>query len=196
MSPQTSPQVAIRPYAMGDASLLYEAVMESRGELAPWMPWMHADYGMADARLFVESRMLAFSSGADFAFVIEDDAGALLGACGLNQIDRVNRRGNLGYWVRSSRLGRGVATAAARQVLDWAFAHTGLHRIEVLASVDNHASQRVAEKAGGTREAVLRQRLLLGDRAHDAILYAFLRSEAAAVTTGVAYKAPADTRHP
>ncbi len=53
----------------------------------------------------------------DFA-VLADDAYA--GGCGVNQIRPFDRVANVGYWVRSSLTGRGIATVAARQVNDWA----------------------------------------------------------------------------
>ena len=35
-----------------------------------------------------------------------------LGGCGINHISRVHRFGNLGYWVRTSATGRGIAVSA------------------------------------------------------------------------------------
>jgi len=50
-----------------------------------------------------------------------------------------------------------------------------LVRLEVVVSVENAASLRVAEKAGAIREGVLRSRLLLHGRMHDAVMLAFVR---------------------
>jgi RimJ/RimL family protein N-acetyltransferase len=50
-----------------------------------------------------------------FAFVITDALdGTLLGGTGLNNLSLEYRLANLGYWVRSSRRGQGIAPAAAR----------------------------------------------------------------------------------
>jgi RimJ/RimL family protein N-acetyltransferase len=94
----------------------------------------------------------------------------------LNQIDALNQRANLGYWVRSSAAGRGVATAATRLTRDWGFANTDLVRIEVLVAVANMASRRVAEKSGAVYEGTLRSRLLVHGTRHDAAMYAFIRA--------------------
>ena len=92
-------------------------------------------------------------------------------------VDRVplHRFANLGYWVRSSAAGRGVAPAAVRLLADWAFRETDLLRLEIVAAVGNRRSQRVAEKAGAIREGVLRDRLLLHGQPHDVVIYAILR---------------------
>src|SRR5207249_242386 len=55
----------------------------------------------------------------------------------------------VGYWVGAEARGRGVATAATRAAVRWAFdAAPGLERMQLRAAVDNAASNRVAEKAG------------------------------------------------
>ena len=93
---------------------------------------------------------------------------------GLNFFNRVHQVANLGYWVRTSATGRGVATKAAHLVARFGFAQLGLHRIEILAAVDNIASQRVAEKVGAVREGVLRKRLLINGESLDAVMFSLL----------------------
>ena len=93
----------------------------------------------------------------------------------VNQIDDINRRANVGYWVRSSATGRGFATTALRQLVGWTFTNTELCRLELVVSVRNGASLRVAEKADAQREGVLKSRLLLHGTFHDAAIFSFVR---------------------
>ena len=58
-----------------------------------------------------------------------------------------------------------------------AFDALGLERIEVIPYVDNPASQRVAEKAGCTREGVLRSYFLAHGERHDCVMYSLLPGE-------------------
>lgn len=167
--------VAIRPYEPGDAPALHEAALESVESIHPWMSWCHPGFRLEEAQAWVERQVPAFQSGEQFEFVIVSGEGTLLGACGLNQIDRANRRANLGYWVRSSAAGKGVATAAVSQLVRWAFRNTDLQRLEVLAATTNLASLRVAEKTGAVREGVLRSRLMLLGKACDAVMFSFVR---------------------
>jgi RimJ/RimL family protein N-acetyltransferase len=97
-----------------------------------------------------------------------------LGSCGLNRLDWLTLYGNLGYWVRSSAAGTGVATAATRLLLDFAFERLGLFRVEIVAAVGNLASQRVAEKVGATREGCARNRCRGGGVQHDAYVYSVI----------------------
>ena len=84
---------------------------------------------------------------------------------------------NLGYWVRSSLAGRGIAAAAVRKLAPWAFEHTAVNRLEIVAAVANVRSQRVAEKVGAHRDAVLRKRALLRGAPTDAVLFSILRPD-------------------
>jgi ribosomal-protein-serine acetyltransferase len=95
---------------------------------------------------------------------------------GLNQLRPEHRLANLGYWVRTSATGRGVATAAVRQLARFAFRETDLIRLELVVAADNAASHRVAEKADALREGPAHDRLYIHGKAHDAVVYALLRS--------------------
>ena len=66
---------------------------------------------------------------------------------------------NLGYFVDAERNGRGLATAAIAETVEYGFRELGLHRVEAGTAVDNLASQRVLEKNRFTRVGVLRAHL-------------------------------------
>ena len=79
----------------------------------------------------------------------------LLGSISLMRLAWEHRRGEVGYWLAPAAAG-GPRHARRRLICRWGFAALGLERIDLLAATGNLASQRVAERAGFTREAVLR----------------------------------------
>jgi RimJ/RimL family protein N-acetyltransferase len=83
------------------------------------------------------------------------DEGEFVGYAVTCPVDRHDLEVELGYAVAPWARGRQVATAALREMTRWAF-EQGMQRVTALISVDNPASQRVAEKAGYTFEGVLR----------------------------------------
>jgi RimJ/RimL family protein N-acetyltransferase len=167
--------VRIRPYAEEHVPRLFEAARESVAEVGRWLPWCHADYQLSEARDWVLGEREQFEKRTSFSFAIESEAGRFLGGCGLNQLNPLHQLANLGYWVRSSELGRGHASQAVRLLSAWAFANTELVRLEIVAAVGNGASQRVAEKAGAVREGVLRKRLQIHGVSHDAVVFSITR---------------------
>jgi len=165
----------VRRCQPSDAGPVYDAVRESIAEVSPWMPWCRRDYSLADSETWFESRADAWGKGAEYDFVIVDrSTGLPLGICGLNHIDRDNRFANLGYWVRTSRTRRGVATAAVPLVAGFGFLELNLNRIEVVVASDNVASQRVAEKVGALREGIVRRRLVVREKVYDAVMFSLL----------------------
>jgi ribosomal-protein-serine acetyltransferase len=168
--------ISIRLYEPEDAPLIVEAAHESTAEVFPWLPWCHPDYSLAESSAFIDAQIAARESGTAFEFAVRDGA-RFVGGCGFNQIQPYHRVANLGYWVRTSATGRGVATASVRLVAGWGFANTNLERLEILVGVGNPRSQRVAEKSGAAREGVLRARLFLHDRSHDAVVYSLVRGD-------------------
>lgn len=173
---RATPIVSLHAPAQIDASDIFEAVRESATELSPWMPWCASGYSRDDAEAWVSMSEDARKAGNAFEFVIRAADGRLMGCCGLNHIRPDDRFANLGYWVRTSETGQGVATAAVRLLVTWGFGNTDLERFEIMPAVTNLRSQRVAEASGAHREGVLRNRLLLGDVFHDAVMYSIVRS--------------------
>src|ERR1044072_7947792 len=102
-------RILIRPYAEGDATALCEAVLESKPELIPWLPWCHEQYSIDDSRDWIADRLKRSTGQEEYAFAIFDQADRFLGGCGLNQICQRNQTANLGYWVRTSATKRGIA---------------------------------------------------------------------------------------
>ena len=143
-----------------------------------WMSWYHAGYSRMDSEAFVCSRDTEWEKGEHFSFVINDtETGLFLGGVGLNFINHAHKFANLGYWVRASRAGRGVASTAARLAARFGLEELGFNRLEIVVAVDNLASQRVAEKSGAYREGVLRRRLVIHDQLHDAVMFSLVAAD-------------------
>ncbi|MEO8435984.1 MAG: GNAT family protein [Pyrinomonadaceae bacterium] len=171
-------EIVVRPYRVEDIPALYEAARESIPELSVWMPWCHPDYSIDESRSFILSRAEAWKRDAEYGFgIFAQVSGRYLGGVGLNFVNRNHDLVNLGYWVRSSATGRGIASSATRLVARFAFERLGFQRVEILAATGNVASQRVAEKAGAVKEAVLRKRLRLHGKPVDGVLYSLVAED-------------------
>ena len=76
-------------------------------------------------------------------------------------------------------MGHGAATIAVRLVSGWAFDELGIKRLSLITVPENLASQRVAERAGFTREGVERSSRRLYDDRHDCVVFSLLPSDEA-----------------
>lgn len=133
---------------------------------------------MEDSATFISGCCAEWDRGGHFSFVIHDIRdGAFLGSVGLNHVNQIHGFANIGYWVRTSRAGQGVAAAATRLIAQFGLQELGLNRLELLVPTGNHPSRRVAEKVGAKLEGVLRKRLLLQGKPHDATLYSLVAED-------------------
>jgi RimJ/RimL family protein N-acetyltransferase len=110
--------------------------------------------------------------------VTEAEGDAVVGAIGLRLLrEEYGVRGSVGYWVAGEARGRGVATDALKLVSRWGLRQLGLRRLELVTDPENTGSQRVAEKAGFSREGLLRSYLHVPNGRRDVVMFSLLADE-------------------
>jgi ribosomal-protein-alanine N-acetyltransferase len=122
-------------------------------EVTLHMDWpTHTDVGQSLA--FLEHSETGWADGSEALWAITltgDDR--LVGAISVRPH---GHKADFGYVLAREQWGRGIATEAARVVIDEAFRLPGMTRVWATCSIDNVASRRVLEKSGLEREGVLR----------------------------------------
>jgi RimJ/RimL family protein N-acetyltransferase len=148
-------RVALRPWQRSDVPELAECCNDP--EIARWLDTVPSPYTERDAAVFVSRVTQRWRDGSFWTFAVTDaDDGRILGAIGCGWTDESSRVAEIGYWTRHDARGQGVAVRASRLAARWLVEEQGAERVQLRAEVENQASQRVAEKAGFTREGVLR----------------------------------------
>jgi ribosomal-protein-serine acetyltransferase len=169
-------RIALVPVEAKQTKGLYDAILESRAELTPWMEWMHPDYSVAETKQWVTHCRDAWEADSFFGFtIVEYETSQILGGCSITMDRPAQRNGSLGYWIRTSRTKQGFASEAAALLAQFGFAQLGLIRIEIFVAAGNIASQCVAEKVGALREGLLRNRLLIRGQPVDAYVFSLVR---------------------
>jgi RimJ/RimL family protein N-acetyltransferase len=167
-------RLVLEPLHSGLTERLWQTVLASQDELAPWMAWA-VDLDKDDSfRFFRESERDWGVTGWTFGMLLE---GEPIGVIGLSRYVPLVGQVDMGYWIGSELAGRGYTTEAAVAVAAFAFDRLGLHRIELNASPDNLGSSRVAEKVGFKREGMRRDGSLGRDGWYDTILYGLLGTD-------------------
>lgn len=110
--------------------------------------------------------------------LVVEHEGAVVGDVMLRLLaGEVATHGEVGYVFTPSVGGRGLATEAARAVVDLAFTHLGCHRVSAQLDPRNTASARLCERLGMTHEAHLRQDWWGDGEWSDTSVYGVLRGE-------------------
>jgi ribosomal-protein-serine acetyltransferase len=134
---------------------VFEAARESVQEIGPSMRTWRDRARYENAVRQVADSIRAWHAGTWYDFAISSIGSAtFLVRVGLDRI-RGNGTANVGYWMRTTETGQGMAIAAVRLVTRFALEDLGLRRLELLIAVDNLASRRVAGKVGATFEGMV-----------------------------------------
>jgi RimJ/RimL family protein N-acetyltransferase len=171
-------RLTIRCWEPRDASLLKEALDSSLDHLRPWMPWALEEPRPLDEKVeLLRAFRGRFDLGQDFVYALFDrDETEVVGGSGLH-----TRLGDgaleIGYWLRASRVGSGLAREAAAALTYVAFRVCKVDRVEIRIDPANEASLRIPRALGFVEEGTLRRRLPAGGDGvpRDMVLFASFR---------------------
>ncbi|HEX8180777.1 MAG TPA: GNAT family N-acetyltransferase [Pyrinomonadaceae bacterium] len=165
-----TPRLLIRPPVVADARTIHETY-GTDPEVVRYLTW-RPHRSLADAEAFMREGLQRRAAGADlfWALTLKGDDRII----GMIAVHPGPYRAGLGYVLARPYWGRGLMTQAVRAFVELALAQPGVFRVWAVCDVDNLASARVLEKAGLTREGVLRRWSLhpnISDEPRDSLCY-------------------------
>ena len=129
-----------------------------------------------ELRAFREERLPELQATGRLLPLVIVDGDVIVGGASLTNYDPLRERVEIGYWLFLHGRGRGIATRVVRALAEHAF-HVGVHRVEAVVRPENDASIRVLERAGFTREGLLRSLLRHENSRADALIFSLLPGE-------------------
>ncbi|NML27451.1 GNAT family N-acetyltransferase [Zoogloea dura] len=173
-------RIVIRSFTSVDAQAFSAAARESVETVSPWMPWCSASFSEDSALEWfaVCDREREAARAYDMG-VFCRSSGEFLGGASINQLSPHHRYGNIGYWVRQSRQGQGIAKQVVATLCRFGFGQLALFRLEIVVALGNVASEAVAIATGATRECVARNRVFLHGRPADAHVFSLTPDDVA-----------------
>jgi RimJ/RimL family protein N-acetyltransferase len=147
-------RLLIRAPHAGDGQAVFDAVMASKAELEPWMPWSRGDYTLEAAETYVRQAHANFIMRKDLPLLLflRGD-GAFVGGSGLHSIDWSVPSFEIGYWQRTAHTGNGYMTEAVNGITDFTRTHFHANRMIIRCDTLNTRSRAVAERAGYVLES-------------------------------------------
>lgn len=171
-------QLVIRPFKADDADEFVSAAHESIETVGKWMSWCSRSFTRDSELEWFACCDQERAAGRAFDMgIFCSTTGQLLGGAGINQLSPHHRYGNIGYWVRQSRQGCGIARQAVALLRGFGFQQLGLFRLEIVMGVGNSASEAVAIAAGAAFECRAKNRIFLHDQPLDAHIYALVTAD-------------------
>ena len=147
----------------------------------------------ADARAFIERATRAWAEGSAATFVISHAPdGAGLATIGLHLAAGDTGLAEVGYWLAREARGHGAATIAVQVVSRWALTELGIERLSLQTAPGNVASQGVAERAGFTREGLLRAWMPTPDGRRHSVMFSLLATD---IALGASWPGPSNPKN-
>jgi len=165
-------RLVLQPVEPNLAQGIWEATRVSMEELRPWLSWA-ATGSPEQTQTFTEEAARDWEAGTGYNFAVLAE-GEVAGTIGLHTPMAARRIGEVGYWLRTDRTGRGYATEAGKAIVSFGFETVHLARLELRAGVENRPSQRVAERLGFRQEGRLRRGCPLPNGGYDCYIYGLL----------------------
>ncbi|MBD1393436.1 GNAT family N-acetyltransferase [Mucilaginibacter glaciei] len=125
-------------------------------------------YTMADAKLFIN---LKANENPVTSFVIEID-GLFAGTIGIDfRTDVFARSPLIGYWLGEDYWGKGVMTEALKLITAYLFSRFNIMCLQAGVFSRNQASMRALEKAGYSKQGVIKGAIFKNDEVLDEHIY-------------------------
>ena len=141
-------RLLLRPFDISDVDDAWAYAADP--EVARFRP-LPDPYTRNDALDFVNRQIRTdWSANPEFAIALGQ---RVIGGISLH-VNPEHETAELGYLLGRHWWGQGIATEAARAVVEWGFKRFKLHKVYARAHVCNKGSWRVMEKLGMTREAI------------------------------------------
>jgi RimJ/RimL family protein N-acetyltransferase len=146
------------------------------GEISGCTPAIQYPYTTEVADWWVNHRRkFREEAGREISFAIRNTEGLLIGAVGADDfLVGEAHRAEVSFWLARGYRRRGIATAALRVFLRYAFEQLCVVRLVAHTLSFNIASVRVLEKNGFRLEGCLRKHTRIGENLFDTLVYGLL----------------------
>ncbi len=156
------------------AEELFKLVDENRKYLEKWMTWPPKTKCVKDAQNFIKTSLIGLSEDKELACGIEYNS-ELVGVITFNHIDHERKKVIVGYWISEKFQGHGFITKSCSALIEYAFNHLDMMKIETHVATENIPSQKVCERLGFQLEGTIRNSENLHGKIVDYNIYGLMK---------------------
>jgi RimJ/RimL family protein N-acetyltransferase len=151
------PRLVLIPPALGEEDALADALNTSLDDLRPWLGFAQAPSTADELRGVIGAAREGIAAGRMLQWRLWNATrDQILGSIDVHQIDWSVPKAEIGYWLRTSAVGQGLAAEAVQRVVRYLMEEHRFARVEARCDIRNLRAQRVVERLGFTREGVAR----------------------------------------
>jgi ribosomal-protein-serine acetyltransferase len=167
--------ITLKNLAISDSQIIFNAIDQNRYHLRKWLPFVDMTRTEKDTLSFVKSIVDDVERRQEiFTIWLNNEFCGLLG---LKDIDYLNRKIEIGYWLTEKMTGKGIMIRSVEKIIHFIFEKLEMNRVQIKCGVGNSKSSAIPKKMGFQFEGTERQ----GERHHvryiDLEVYSLLKKE-------------------
>ena len=160
-----------------DAEYIFKAVDSQREYLGKWLPFVEFTKSVKDSLDYVNSVVAMPEECKEWQFSIFCGSD-FAGLAGFKGTDRLNRKSEIGYWLREEFQGCGIITDSVYALIKFGFSELNLNRIQIKCAPENVKSNNIPKRLGFSFEGIERCSEFVREGVfRDANVWSLLKSE-------------------
>jgi ribosomal-protein-serine acetyltransferase len=171
---KVNPDISLHRINYSDAESVFRLIDHHRERLRKWLPFVDITHSVKNTEAFIESLFNPCSREMVFTVRFKNE---VVGLIGYKDIDRNNKKIELGYWIAPNHEGKGIVTLSVKALISAAFGKMGMNRIQICCAIGNKRSIKIPKRLNFRLEGILRHGEFLNGKFVDLELYSLLKNE-------------------
>ena len=167
--------ITLKNLIINDSKVIFDAIDQNRYFFRKWLPFVDMTRSEIDTLSFVKSIVDDVERRQEIFTIWYDNT--FCGLVGLKDIDYLNRKLEIGYWLVEKMNGKGIMLRSVEKILEFCFKKLEINRIQIKCGLGNFQSAAIPKKLGFSLEGIERH----GERHHtryiDLEIYSLLKYE-------------------
>ena len=168
--------IILQKVRLKSAKEIFACIEGSRDYLREWLPFVDQTKSWEDTEKYIRSVNETRAALKDLVFEVRYRE-KIVGMVGLKDIDLMNNKAEIGYWLIKEAVGKGIMTRSCVALLNYSFDKLKLNKIWIRCAVENIRSCNIPKQLGFSFEGIERQGELLHGRYYNLKVYSLLRKE-------------------
>jgi ribosomal-protein-serine acetyltransferase len=169
-------EIELKLLELRHAQEVFNQIEKDREYLSRWLTWENYSKAIEDTKGFIQNELNRFANNSGFTNGIFYKK-KFVGCIGIHDIDWINKKTSIGYWLGQSFQGKGIMTTACKSITNYAINELLLNRVEIRACTGNLKSRAIPERLGYKHEGTIRQAERIRGHFYDHEVYGIIAAE-------------------
>jgi ribosomal-protein-serine acetyltransferase len=161
---------------LSHAMQIFDTINQDRNYLRQWLPFVDQTRSVEDTENFLRSILSSPEKTKNEVYTIWFK-GEFSGLAGFKEMDWINHKTEIGYWLAEKAQGKGIMTRTVKKMIDFGFRNMNFNRIQIKVATGNFKSSAIPQRLHLLLEGIERHGEFHTDKYFDLEVYSILKSE-------------------